>query len=303
MPEAWIAARFIHFVTAMMALGIGAFRLYAIPAGAPLFPLFDRALTKVMVTAAIIAFLSAFAIIPCTAVEMVGTPAAAMSPAIWRVILLDTAFGHVWCWHLGFAAILVAISALPAGWWQVRLAALAALLVVIGLGWVGHAAMDAGRGLKINQMLHLAAAGIWLGGLLALGLLLHRAMREPGHAHSLLARDALRRFSRIGYVVVAIVALTGAIDTIVLVGSMHAFLTTPYGRLLGVKIALFALMVVLALVNRFWLVPRTQLNTTAPPQFRALLRSVFAEQAIGFGILGAVSVLGTWSPANVTMPM
>jgi len=48
---AWKVA-YADFVTAMMALGIGAFRLYAIPAGAPLFPLFDRALTKVMVTAA-----------------------------------------------------------------------------------------------------------------------------------------------------------------------------------------------------------------------------------------------------------
>lgn len=305
MPEAWIAARFIHFAAAMAAFGIGAFRFYAIPADAPAFAPLDRSLVKMTAVAAIIAFASALAIVPCTAAEMAGSDAAAINPAIWRTVLLATAFGHAWCWHLGFAAALLTASALPAGHWQARVSTLTALLLLISLGWVGHTAMDMGGSgaLKINQMVHLAAAGIWLGGLVSLGLLLGRAVRERGNAYRALARDALAHFSQMGYVAVALVALTGTFSSVMLVGSLHALATTPYGRLLGMKIALFAIMVCLALVNRFRLVPRTQRNATAPPALRALLRSVVAEQAIGLGILAVVSVLGTWPPAIMSTPM
>jgi putative copper resistance protein D len=86
-----------------------------------------------------------------------------------------------------------------------------------------------------------------------------------------------------------------------LVGSFDAFVTSPYGRLLAVKIALFLAMVGLAFVNRFRLVPRLSRPGDAIVPLQALCRSVIAEQGIGVAILAVVSVLGTWPPANMAM--
>ena len=180
-----------------------------------------------------------------------------------------------------------------------------ALLLLVSLGWVGHAAVDSGGGVahQINQMVHLAAGGIWLGGLVPLGMLLHRAAWPGGEAYAALARTALPHFSQMGYVAVALIALTGTVNAILLVGSFHALAATPYGRLLCLKIVLFAAMVALALVNRFRLMPRLRELENAVPPLHALYRSVAVEQAIGLGILAVVAMLGTWPPAIEAMPM
>ena len=99
----------------------------------------------------------------------------------------------------------------------------------------------------------------------------------------------------------ALLGLTGAINSIFLVGSFPALVGTPYGRLLSLKIALFVAMVGLALVNRFRLMPRLRDATATMSALRALYRSVLGEQALGLAILAVVSLLGTWPPAVEAM--
>jgi putative copper resistance protein D len=100
-----------------------------------------------------------------------------------------------------------------------------------------------------------------------------------------------------GYAAVALLAATGALNTMLLVGSTHALVGTPYGRLLGLKILLFLAMVAVALFNRFRLLPRLRWDAQASAAAAALARSVLREQGLGFAILAVVSVLGTWPPA------
>lgn len=308
MTEAWIVARFVHFASAMAAFGIGAFRIYAfagspIPAAAPARVALDRSLARATIGAALLALLSAAAIVPFTAAEMTGSDALALDPGTWHAVLFDTEFGGIWCWHLGFAAVLLALATMPRRPWQASATALAALLLLASLGLTGHAAMDMGGGTghEINQMAHLTAAGLWLGGLVPLGVLLRRAVRREDAEYVALARVALPHFSQIGYAAVALLAITGTVNSVMLVGSFEAFATTPYGRLLAVKIALFLAMVGLALSNRFRLMPRLASPEAALVPLRTLARSVLAEQAIGLAILAVVSVLGTWPPANMAM--
>lgn len=308
MTEAWILARFIHFVSAMAAFGIGAFRIYAfagspIAADAPTRTALDRSLARGTIATALLALFSAVAIIPFTAAEMTGSGALALDPGTWHAVLFDTEFGHVWCWHLGFAVALVALAAIPRQRWLAGAATLAALLLLASIGLTGHAAMDMGGGInhEINQMTHLIAGGLWLGGLVPLGVLLRRAVRPDGANYIALARTALPHFSQIGYVAVALLGITGTVNSVMLVGSFGAFVTTPYGRLLAVKIALFLVMVGLALGNRFRLMPHLRGAEAAVVPLRTLARSVLTEQVIGLVILAVVSVLGTWPPANMAI--
>jgi putative copper resistance protein D len=108
------------------------------------------------------------------------------------------------------------------------------------------------------------------------------------------ARDALQSFSHMGYWAVAVLAITGAINSVFLVGSVGAMFGTPYGQLLALKVLLFLAMVVVASINRFRLVPRISAD---PGTLRTLGRAVALEQSLGFAVLAIVSVLGTWPPA------
>jgi copper resistance protein D len=210
-------------------------------------------------------------------------------------VLLETRFGRVWCWHLLLAAILV-LACLGRQLWR-PVVLLLSLGLLASLGWVGHATMGEGAALvghELNQTGHLLAAGLWLGGLAPLAWVLRQARRQTGDFAISLARDALRNFSHAGYAAVALIALTGAINTLVLVGSLDAMLGTPYGRLLAIKILVFLAMVVVALINRFRLAPQISHDSGA---LRALGRTVALEQSLGLAVLAIVSVLGTWPPA------
>jgi putative copper resistance protein D len=97
-----------------------------------------------------------------------------------------------------------------------------------------------------------------------------------------------------GYAAVALLALTGAINSLLLVGSLGAMFGTPYGWLLAFKILLFLAMVVVALINRFHFAPRV---SDEPGALRRLGYTVALEQSLGLAVLAVVSVLGTWPPA------
>jgi putative copper resistance protein D len=146
---------------------------------------------------------------------------------------------------------------------------------------------------ELNQTGHLLAAGLWLGGLVPLAWVLRQTRRSRGACEISLAPLALRNFSHIGYAAVALVALTGAINTLLLVGSFGAMLGTPYGRLLAFKILLFLAMVVVAMINRFRLAPGI---VGHPSTLQALGRTVALEQCLGLAVLAIVSILGTWPP-------
>jgi len=84
------------------------------------------------------------------------------------------------------------------------------------------------------------------------------------------------------------------VNTSIFAGSFEALTSSDYGQLLSLKVVLYLAMVGIALRNRFRLMPRIA-NRDARAN-RALYSSVIAEQALGLGILAAVSLLGTWPP-------
>ena len=108
------------------------------------------------------------------------------------------------------------------------------------------------------------------------------------------ATTALRRFSRYGAIFVAGIALTGMINTWhMLEGRLD--LGRSYDRVLFAKVALFTMMVTVAALNRYRLVPRLTRSDPALV-FRALSFTIVIELFIGAVVLLAVSALGLMSP-------
>jgi copper resistance protein D len=300
MDEALYACRFLQFTAEMLIFGTAAFRIYALVGSdsrtaSSILAEFDAWVRHVVLAAALVALISAMALVLCQAAAMAGSPAAAVDFAAVSAVLLETRFGRVWCGHLLLAAILVlaCLGRQP----RRPVVLFLSLGLLASLGWVGHAAMDDGAARiahQLNQTVHLLAAGLWLGGLVPLAWVLRQARRQPGDFEFSVTRDALRNFSHMGYAAVTLIALTGAINTSLLVGSPGAMLGTPYGRLLAFKILLFVAMVVVALVNRLRLSSRISHDSGA---LRALGRAIAIEQSLGLAVLAIVSVLGTWPPA------
>jgi hypothetical protein len=173
-----------------------------------------------------------------------------------------------------------------------QLAAAAALIALPAL--VGHAGASpgmAGNFHLVSDMVHLLAAGAWLGGLSAFALLLARARSEPGWDD--VAVTATRRFSVVGILSVGGLLASGLTNSWYLLSGPRDLVTTDYGRLVALKIGLFAAMVTLAAVNRFYLTPRLPERSA----LRALLRNSIAEIGLGLCVVLFVAILGTLPPA------
>ena len=74
--------------------------------------------------------------------------------------------------------------------------------------------------------------------------------------------------------------------------------TSPYGQLLLIKLALFALMLILASLNRFRLTPALgrDLTSDGAPAVNQLRASLALEAGAAVIILGLVSWFGTLEP-------
>ncbi|MFD7516936.1 copper resistance CopC/CopD family protein [Streptomyces niveus] len=108
-----------------------------------------------------------------------------------------------------------------------------------------HASTGIQTGLAMPlDVLHLLAVAAWLGGLVSLLVALYRV---PD-----LERAAVRRFSRIAFTSVVVLAVTGVYQSWRQVGSWDAWTGTSYGQLLLVKIGLIAVLLGAAWFSRRW---------------------------------------------------
>ena len=209
----------------------------------------------------------------------------------WSV-LKETRFGLVSTARLGLALLLGALMLWPATRW-LQLAVAAGLIGSLAL--IGHAGATpdaAGRVHLASDVLHLIAAGAWVGALPALALLLQRTRKIKDDHSLLVASGAARRFSPLGIASVGTLLATGVVNSWNLLAGPRDLIATDYGRLLTLKIGMFAAMVGIAAVNRFRLTPRL----TAPGAARALERNSLAEIGLGLCVFLFVGALGTMAP-------
>jgi copper transport protein len=122
-------------------------------------------------------------------------------------------------------------------------------VVAVGIATTWALAEHASTGIQPGvamplDVLHLLAVAAWLGGLTALLVSLYR---DP-----FVERAAARRFSRVAFGSVIVLAGTGVYQAWRQVGSWDALTSTSYGRLLLVKIGLVAVAVGLGWISRRW---------------------------------------------------
>lgn len=280
-----IILRFALYVDLLLLFGLALFGLYSFNALLRFRPL----LRGMAVTGAL---LSVAGLVLMTRAMSGETQLAALWPHL-QMMLLETDVGLAWALRMTALAIVVIRPSL----WP---ASLAGAIALASLAWSGHGAMDEGW-LRfwhfLSDILHLLAAGAWLGALLALVLMVSGRI---GDTRLRLIADAVKRFEWVGALIVLTVSVTGVMNYLFIVGlRLDGVLFGTYGQLLTIKVLAFAVMLVLAALNRFHLGPSLQQSLRDGQHLiaaNALRRSVVMELALALLIVALVAWLGTLSP-------
>jgi putative copper resistance protein D len=306
-PLAYVRA--VHFAATIIAAGVVIFQVMV---AAPAFAaagMLDSEISRLRSRWSRLVWASLAAAAVSGAIWLVllaGDIYAAPIAQVWRdggvwAVASETRFGQVSLARLAAAALVAASLPMLQRTTDRELwgagAVVLVIAVLIGPAWTGHAGATpgvAGEFPLASDALHLLAAGAWLGGLPPLAMLLATALRqkEPRWA----AASAVRRFSLLGVISVSTLLASGIVNSWYEVGTLNNLFATSYGQLVLIKIGLFAAMIGLASINRFYLTPRLAIAGNV----RRLCHTSLAETALGFAAVAVVGFLGAMAPASHT---
>jgi len=139
---------------------------------------------------------------------------------------------------------------------------LCSVAALVALALSGHSASrPADRAVAVLfDSLHLGAVGLWIGGLLGLGLVGLPAAKAAAAGHPQMVGEVAgalaRAFSTGAQVAMLVVFATGSYLALVQVSAVKELTSTTWGEALTVKIALWVTLLVIATLNAVTLVPR-----------------------------------------------
>nr|WP_276509778.1 copper homeostasis membrane protein CopD [Novosphingobium taihuense] len=275
-----IASRAVAYLALLLVAGVP---LYGLAAGRLLS---IRSRIALILLAFLAALASAWWALESVA-AMAGITLGELDQATAEVVLAQTPLGKVMEWRLTALVGVVAASALTLRLLRLPLLALSGAVALCSMAWTGHAGASGMLIHRVADVFHLLAAATWLA---ALAIFVVSAFSRKGPDIV-----ALTRFARMGSMLVAVLVLSGLLNTLAIAGWPMMFEARWFG-VLAVKLAFFALMLGLAAGNRWRIVPALERND---PGATARLRiSLALEFAVGLGVIGAVALLGLLDPAT-----
>ncbi|HEU4360472.1 MAG TPA: cytochrome c oxidase assembly protein [Mycobacterium sp.] len=225
-------------------------------------------------------------LVPLTISDVSGRPLVDnLNPATFLSVasLVNTATAWRWTALLAAAVALLSRPVLRWSWTPVLLAG--ALFTLVPLALTGHSAAGGSHDLAVNSlMIHLVAAGLWAGGLLA--LVIH-AVRGGEHADL-----AARRFSTVALCCFMAMGFSGVLNALVRL-SPAALLTSEYGWLVVAKFTALCLLGVAG----FWQRRRAVVALRQDPTAVGVLIRLGLTEAMIFGVTFGIAVaLGRTPP-------
>ena len=197
---------------------------------------------------------------------------------------------------LGFALVsallyLAWLTDRPALLWP---AFLLALGFASGLSLSGHSAVDAGSSWlsELADWAHLAAASLWVGGLLQLAFVVWPLAPD-------LRRTAFIRFSKFATGLIVVLLSAGIYLSVIRLPHLADLWSESYGQVLLVKLALVSLALLWGAAHHFLVRPAIERGA---PTFPGLPRSLIGESAVGMAILLVAAVLVESKPPPQPVP-
>lgn len=237
---------------------------------------------------------------------LVGAPllvAASLGDLAWSVTRLlgrwDVAFigeyalytthGRATLIRLGLVAVLLFVSLKPfrfSRWLLIPLG----LALLSTFSVLSHAAAMHGAPALLADLAHFTAATLW-GGAILYTALSSAWQREPAEAALL---TVMARVSSLGLWCVGLLGATGVYASLLHLARPAELTGTLYGLALSLKLALVGTILLLAALNRWWLLPalRTQGET------QRLGRALKLEALLLLGVFAATGLLTTRPPPH-----
>jgi copper transport protein len=207
-----------------------------------------------------------------------------IASASFLAMLRDTTIGQSWLFtgllSLAGFPLLFRYRAVDGGW---------VLAMVAAKTMRGHAsAFEPVLWSRLADGVHVGAAAVWIGGLLALALLLRRSPEW--------LRIFAPTFSNAALVSFGVLAISGTLTTLLYTEQLVDLLRTTWGQLLLIKV----ILAIAVLPAAAWL--RRGVRRANPQQSGRFRRLLFADAAILLGVIGLTGVLTHVSPMVERLP-
>ena len=207
-------------------------------------------------------------------------------------VLRRTHSGNIWEWRLPLT-----LALLIAAWIPMREAMRGSILLVLcTLVFLTECLMshtiDFGAASIASLLIHMITAGTWTGALFGYWI------GTRAVAKSQYTIDAAQALSTLAIWSVPILAISGIYIAYEGLGrTVDHLLYSSYGRVLSLKVAIFAAVLATGAYNRIYLMPTIE---DAAARSR-LLRNVAAESLMIVGVIGLAALLASTPPARMSM--
>jgi copper transport protein len=175
--------------------------------------------------------------------------------------------------------------------WLLAGAGVLGLLIAFGISWASHPASRGTLALLADYG-HLVAAALWVGGVVAITIMVAKARSLPRSARDAIARRSILRFSKLALPTVAAVGLFGIYLAVRELPTPSALFSSGYGVMLLAKTAIVLAALALGGYHRRFVVPR--IASGAPP---AAIRNTLAfEMGLLLVVLALAAILSQAAP-------
>jgi copper transport protein len=287
--SSYLLLQVLGYLGLFAAVGLAVFESLVLPAGVATARI-RRRLLNASAAVAVVAF---GLVVPLTALRESGAGLVELGRAeVWRTGAGTPAAA-------AFALVVAGIVLLDAGRllprWVRPLTIVGAVVAVASVLPTGHTRTYGPRWLiNLADLVHASTAAVWFGGLLGLGLYLLGARRQRQDPVQMAA--VVARFSGLAGALVALLGVSGLVLAVLIVGSVRAVFTTDYGHALVAKLALVAVVGLLAVWNKTSLVAAVRRRSPSEAQWRRLRGAVLDEILIVVVALAVTGLLTMLSP-------
>ena len=271
----------------------------------PWFARLERALPWLAVTL----LLGLLGLLATTTAQVTGVAENVWRPGAWLEFLQKTRIGFVWTARATLALILFGVALYvrfsPKARWRYVLCATVAALTLAVKSFTSHSAAEEQSVTAIlPHALHIVLASVWFGGLPAfLTVVLAATGKRSREEADRFGIQTLKHFSAMALPVMVAVVATGLIVSYRMVGTIYASLfSTNYGWFLNAKVALLAVILVIAALARLvWLPSLSQNEDVAAAGGRGLRKWVTVEIVLASALVLAAALLTNAVPAKHTV--
>jgi copper transport protein len=291
-------SRFIMYLAALVAAGVAFFLAF----------IHDHAEDRWRIVpfvriGSILALLSAIGIVMSQAALLTGKGAGAVTDSnVLRDVLNQNLGWSLALLMIGLAAVHLSTD-IPKKVVSKSLALSGGLAVTVSFAVWGHATELSPTAISLAaDAIHATAAGLWLGGLV--GLVMVLSLRTPETVRA--TAGIIGRFSRMAFW--SVIALTLAGLTLTITGSdasLNSILTTTWGQLVLAKIGLTLIVVLIAAWNRRTLVPSltspTENTGELAVRWATLRRTIRSEALLLVAVVALTAIVVNVPPARTAV--